>query len=242
MIADPRRVRFCSQSASIESRQGTNFSGSVLSPLVGGRPFIRRLLAAILLLAVFIGAVWLQREPLLRGAADLWILSDPVIHSDVVAVLGGDLEVRAFVAAEFYEKGLVAKVLVSQVPEKRSSIIGAIPGHTELNRRLLLKLGVPDAAIGTFGQANRNTKDEAVALRDWADRHGVSRIIIPTEVFAARRVRWIFSREFAGSSVRLEIPSFEPPHYSRAEWWKTEAGMIAFQNEIMKYLYYRLKY
>ena len=76
---------------------------------------------------------------------------------------------------------------------------------------VLLKLGVPDAAIEMFGQANRNTKDEAIALRDWADRHGVSRIVIPTEIFAARRLRWIFDREFAGSSVRLEIPAFEPP-------------------------------
>jgi hypothetical protein len=101
---------------------------------------------------------------------------------------------------------------------------------------------VPDTAIEMFGQANRSTKDEASALRNWADQHHVSRITIPTEIFAARRVRWIFNREFAGSSVQLQIPSFEPPEYTRAEWWKTEAGMIAFQNEIMKYLYYRLKY
>ncbi len=84
--------------------------------------------------------------------------------------------------------------------------------------------------------------DEAAALRNWADRHGASRIIIPTEIFSARRVRWIFNKEFAGSSARLAIASFEPPNYTGAEWWKTEAGMIAFQNEIMKYLYYRLKY
>ena len=107
---------------------------------------------------------------------------------------------------------------------------------------VLLKLGVPEAAIGIFGEANRNTRDEAAALRDWADRHGASRIVIPTEIFAARRVRWIFNRAFARSSVRLEIASFEPRHYTRAEWWKTEAGMIAFQNEVMKYFYYRLKY
>jgi hypothetical protein len=52
----------------------------------------------------------------------------------------------------------------------------------------------------------------------------------------------MLNREFAGSSVRLEIASFEPRHYTRAEWWKTEAGMIAFQNEIMKYIYYCFKY
>ena len=42
--------------------------------------------------------------------------------------------------------------------------------------------------------------------------------------------------------MQFKILSFEGPGYTRAEWWKTEAGMIAFQNEIIKYLYYRLKY
>jgi hypothetical protein len=204
--------------------------------------FPGRLVTAIFLLAVLVAGAWLGREPLLRGMADLWVVSDPVTRADVVAVLGGDLEVRPFVAAELYKKDLVTKVLVSQVMEGRSSKIGLIPGHSELNRMVLLKLGVPDAAIETFGEANKNTMDEASALRDWADRHDVSQIIIPTEIFAARRVRWIFNREFAGSSARPTIASFEPPNYTRAEWWKTEAGMIAFQNEIMKYLYYRLKY
>jgi uncharacterized SAM-binding protein YcdF (DUF218 family) len=212
-------------------------------PVPHRRPwFPGRLNTATFLLAVLVAGAWLGREPLLRGAADLWVVSDPVTRADVVAVLGGDLEVRPFVAAELFKKDLVTKVLVSQVIEGRSSKIGLIPGHSELNRMVLLKLGVPDAAIEMFGEANKNTMDEASALRDWADRHDVSRIIIPTEIFAARRVRWIFNREFAGSSARLAIASFEPPNYSRAEWWKTEAGMIAFQNEIMKYLYYRLKY
>jgi hypothetical protein len=160
----------------------------------------------------------------------------------VVVVLGGEVEVRPFAAAELYKKGLVTKVLVSQVAEAPSSKMGVIPGHSELNRLLLLKLGVPETAIEMFGQANRSTKDEASALRVWADEHRVSRIIVPTEIFAARRLRWVLNREFAGSSVHLEIPSFVSLAYTREEWWKTEAGMITFQNEIMKYLYYRLKY
>jgi hypothetical protein len=203
---------------------------------------IGRLATAIFLLAVLAGGIWLERAPLLRGAADLWIVSDPVMRSDVAVVLGGQIEVRPFVAAELYKNGLVTKVLVSQVAVARSTAIGAIPGHSESNRLLLLKLGVPDTAIEMFGQANRSTKDEASALRHWADEHPVSRIIVPTEIFAARRVRWIFDREFAGSTVHIEVPSFEPPDYTRVEWWKTEVGLITFQNEVLKYLYYRLKY
>ena len=36
--------------------------------------------------------------------------------------------------------------------------------------------------------------------------------------------------------MRLEIASFEPPDYAHAESWRTKPGMVAFQNEIMKYL------
>ncbi len=149
---------------------------------------------------------------------------------------------RPLVAADLYKKGLVNKVLISQVAEGRSVRIAELAGHSELNRKVPLNLGVPGTAIEMFGTANRNTMEEALALRDWAKRHGASMLIIPTEIFAARRVSWIFRREFSGENVRIEIPSFKSENYTRAEWWKTEVGIIAFQNEILKYIHYRWKY
>ena len=209
---------------------------------LGRRLWIGRFFAAILLITGLAYGLWAERAPLLRGAADLWIVSDQVTQSDVIAVLGGELIFRPFVAAELYKKGLAAKILVSQVREPRLTEFHSLPGHTEQIRMVLLKLGVPAGAIETFGNENNSTRDEAVALKDWADQHSVSRIIVPTDTFSARRAQWIFHREFAGSSVRLEIPSFEKTGYARDEWWKTKWGITAFQTEIMKYLYYRLKY
>jgi hypothetical protein len=202
----------------------------------------RRLLTIVLVLS-FVGVgAWLEREVLLRSAADFWIVSDPVTQADAAIVLGGGLGVRPFVAADLYRQGIVRKIVVSQVAEERFVNMGIIPGHTEINRKILLQLGVPDTAIETFGIANKNTADEAASLKDWADRNASSVLIIPTEIFSARRVRWIFRHEFSEKSVRIEVSSFEPERYSRAEWWKTEDGMIAFQNEVLKYIYYRLKY
>ena len=203
---------------------------------------LRRPLTIVLMLTfVFVG-MWLERESLLRRASDLWIVSDPVTQGDAVVVLGGGLGVRPFIAADLYRQGIVRKIVVSRVAEERFVNMGVIPGHTEINRKILLQLGVPDTAIETFGIANKNTADEAASLKDWADRNASSVLIIPTEIFSARRVRWIFRREFSEKSVRIEVPSFEPERYSRVEWWKTEDGMIAFQNEVLKYIYYRLKY
>jgi uncharacterized SAM-binding protein YcdF (DUF218 family) len=202
-----------------------------------------RLLVMILLLATATGSIWLEREPLLRGAADLWIVSDPVAgHADAVAVLGGGLETRPLAAAELYERGVVSKILVSQVARGHLSKIGTIPGHSELNRNALRSLGVPDSAVEMFGRANASTRDEAYALREWADRHPTSVIVIPTEIFPTRRVRWIFDRAFNGDSARFQIVAIEPHGYTRATWWKSEVGLIAFQNEILKYLYYRFRY
>ena len=122
-----------------------------------GRRFVSRLVAAILLVIVLVTGIWLERATLLQKAADLWIVSDPVTRSDVVAVLGGGVDTRPFVAAELYKKGVVTKVLVSQVQQTRSSKLLALPGHSELNRMVLQKLGVPEAAIEMFGQTNKNT-------------------------------------------------------------------------------------
>jgi hypothetical protein len=199
------------------------------------------MMVAVLASLVICG--WLGREALLRGAARTWIVSDPVTRADAIVVLGGNFQERPLMAAELYRRGLADKVLVSQMLEAEQVAVGASPSNTELNRAALLKLGVASSAIENFGTANTNTRDEAVALKEWAERNAASVFIIPSEVFSARRVRWIFNRELSGSAITIQVPSFEQPsYYTRSEWWKTEYGVMAFQNELLKYVYYRLKY
>ena len=84
-------------------------------------------------MAILCGVAWIEREALLRGAADLWIVSDPITPADVVVVLGGQIYTRPLEAAHLYANGLVKRVLLSEVEEGRSFGLGAVPGHTELN-------------------------------------------------------------------------------------------------------------
>ena len=201
---------------------------------------MRRLVTALLVAACLCVGAWIERKPLLEGMADLWTVSDAATHADAAVVLGGGLNVRPFAAADLYRRGLVNKVLISQVEEDRVTSIGVVLGHTETNRLVLLKLGVPNDAIETFGTANKNTMEEAFALRAWADRNNASVFIIPTEIFSTRRVRFIFGRELPGKEI--EVLSLDQPQYNKDDWWQTDIGLIAFQNEILKYIYYRLKY
>jgi uncharacterized SAM-binding protein YcdF (DUF218 family) len=186
-----------------------------------------RYAAVIFMLANVAVGGWLMRERVLVEAADLWIVSDPTSRADAIVVLGGGPEIRPVAAAQLWRRGLADKILLSQGSEDR-------------NR--LLRLGVPEDAIEKFGTAITNTRDEAVALREWAERNAASVFIIPSEIFSARRVRWTFRRQFFGMAVSIEVPSFEPPDYTRWNWWKTEKGVVAFRTEFLKYVYYRLRY
>jgi uncharacterized SAM-binding protein YcdF (DUF218 family) len=197
---------------------------------------------ALLLLALAGIGSWHYRVSLLYGAANAWIISDSIEPSDAVAILGGGLEQRPFAAADYYRRGLVPKVLLASSRTSPSVKLGVSPSDLALNRAVLTKLGVPETAIETFGNELSSTFEESIALREWVERNRAMRIIVPTEVFSSRRVRWMLERALAGTGTQVRVPALESYEYRRDEWWRKEQGLIAFQNELVKYAYYRFKY
>ena len=118
-----------------------------------------------------------------------------------------------------------------------------------LAREILLTNGVPESAIEMIGTNVTSTRDEALAARAWLLTHHASRItdhasriIIPTDIFHTRRVRWIFQKALRGSRTEVHVAAVEVPRYTATNWWHHEEGLIAFQNEVVKSLYYHLKY
>jgi len=193
------------------------------------------LLLLMLLLTVFSIAIWVSRGVLFRVVADFWIVSDAVSPAEAVAVLGGRLKTRAFAAADYYQKGLVRKILVSNERHAQSETL-----EDTSTRSVLIELGVTDTAIEFYGAELSSTYEEAVALREWALRTHAHRLIVPTEAFSSRRVRWVLERELAGTGTQVLVPVIDHPGYSRTELGKN--AFTAFKLEVMKYLYYRLKY
>jgi uncharacterized SAM-binding protein YcdF (DUF218 family) len=197
----------------------------------------------VLIMVVFaVGLAWAARASILRGMADLWVVSDEMGQADAIVVLGGGVDVRPFVAADLYKRGLAPQILVANVRYTPVEALKILPRQADLNREVLLKLGVPPAAIIGFGDGVSNTYEEARALRDWAASSQAMRLIIPTEIFPARRVRWIFQRELDSIGVHVTVLAFKPSEYGLEDWWRHEQGLITFQNEVIKFVYYRLKY
>jgi len=210
--------------------------------MIAGNAALRRLLYIFAACILIVLAAWLERDTLLRGAGHWWAISDPLEPADAIVVLGGGLDVRPFAAADLYKQGLAPKIVVSNSRLTPVERLQLLPPHAELNRQVLLKLNVPAEAISLFGKSLSNTYDEARALLDWAQATGAKRVIIPMESFSTRRVRWIFNRELGRANAVAEIYGVPPLEFGPDDWWRHETGVVSFQNEILKYAYYRLKY
>ena len=195
---------------------------------------------AIALLAV--GFAWSEREPILQHLAAWWVVSDELTHADAIVVLGGSIDVRPFAAADLYKRGYADKVLVLNVQLSRAERLGFVRSHTQLNTDVLVKLGVPAEAIVIVGENVSSTWEEAQAVRAWAAEARPKIILIPTELFTARRTGWIFKRELDAIGVQVIVHAYPPADYTLADWWRNRYGLIDFNNEVLKYLYYRVRY
>ena len=195
---------------------------------------------ALVLIVLAVTIAWIARAAILRGVAELWVVSDPLDHADAIVVLGGRIDVRPFAAADLYRRGFAPRVLISNLVRDLLATMQLWPGQTELTRRLLLKLGVPAEAIVEFGDGVSSTYEEARAILDWTKSSGARAVIIPTDPFPTRRVRWTFQHEAASTGVRVIVHPIQLRAYSVDDWWHDERGLIDFQNEVIKFFYYRL--
>lgn len=196
----------------------------------------------IAVITLVIGLAWLGREPIFSQIGAWWVVSDVAVKADAIVLLGGDFDVRPFAAAELYKRGLADTILLSNVWMGRAERLGLIPSHTELNREVLLKLDVPAAAIVTFGESLSTTQQEAAAVRQWAIGSHATRVIVPTELLATRRTRWVFDHELAPIGVQVVVSAYPADRYTFDNWWRDRSGVVDFNNEVLKYLYYRLRY
>jgi uncharacterized SAM-binding protein YcdF (DUF218 family) len=204
--------------------------------------WFKRLVVALLLVCVLLAGCWLSRAPLLRGAAGAWIVNQPLSRADVIVVLGGGLDTRPFEAARLFHQGIAPRILVMNPKLSPANELGLIPTDADLTRNILLKMNVPARDILVPADLVTNSFDEAIVVRYWSRANGIRRLIIPTDIFHTRRVCWLYGKELKGTGVQVEIEAVPVRQYTADDWWQHEEGVIAFQNEVLKYAYYRLKY
>jgi uncharacterized SAM-binding protein YcdF (DUF218 family) len=206
------------------------------------RRWLRWLACLLAALGALVVAGYVFRAPLLSGLARAWVVNEPAARADAIVILGGGVENRPFAAAKLFHDGVAPKVLYMDVKLGPAEELGVVPTEAEQTRRILLGNNVPESALLAVGTNIASTYDESRAVRAWAKLTGATSIVITTDPFHTRRARWIFRHELRDTPVKIYVVAVDPVRYKIKDWWRNEEGLIQFQNEVIKSVYYWVKY
>jgi len=177
--------------------------GSILSSLI-----------SLIFVVVLCLALYLARHPLMRFAAEEWIVEDPLQRSDAIIVLSDDnfYADRVTQAAVLYRHGMAPLVVAS------GRKLRPYAGIAELMEHDLVERGVPKDKILRVSHQAENTREEAIALRPQAVEHRWRSVIIVTSNYHTRRARYIFSRIFPASTV-VRVSGAKDGDFAPETWW-----------------------
>ena len=107
---------------------------------------------------------------------------------------------------------------------------------------MLLRRGVPAEAIEILGGVGTSTFAEARLVRDYCRVHGLKSILVVTTAFHTARSRWVFQKVLRETGVKIHLAAADHPFFTEANWYTKDEGLVAYFNESIKTIYYRLVY
>ena len=188
-------------------------------------------LAVLVLLCFFAGIIYFARHPLLRAAAQFWIVQDRIEPAEVIIVIGDDdfAAHRTAEAAALFRAGWAPQIVAS------GRMLRPYASIADFMTRDLISQGVPASAIVRFSHMAGNTLDEAAALRVLVIQKGWRRILLVTSNYHTRRARYIF-RKVLPAGVSLEVVGASDPEFQPDTWWESRQGRKTMFLESVGYL------
>jgi uncharacterized SAM-binding protein YcdF (DUF218 family) len=196
------------------------------------------------LLVLLVGLAFIFRARLLTAAAEYLVVDDSPRPAEILFLLNGDYNTRPFQAARLYQQGLAPRIVIARVEGQPADVLGLVQNETSISVAVMEKLGVPADKILILEVPGgvTSTYDEAVVLRDYVRQNSIHSVLLVTSAFHTRRARWIVTRELAGLPVTLEVSAVPYGGFDATNWWRSENGLIALNNEYIKLFYYFWKY
>lgn len=196
----------------------------------------RRATVAIVFLVVWLFVAW--------RLARWLIVHDSLPRADAILVLSGsatNIE-RAQRAATLYNEGRARKIILTNdnVQTGWSQEEQANLFYFEHSQQILRRFGVPQESIEVIRSPVFSTHDEAVLLKDYSARHGLSSLLVVTSAYHSRRALWTFRQVFQGSNTQVGVEpvdtGFQTP--APSTWWLHLRGWELVPTEYLKLVVY----
>ena len=209
---------------------------STLAPKTGDSRNRRRLVTVTVLLLTVV-ALYAGRRHLLPWAARWLDVGEKPALAEYVFVLGGDENVRPFVAAAIVRAGLAKKALASHVYCPPGADDGILISQQRRICEAIKRRGVPAEDVEAVGGQLRTTYDEASALASFLASPSAladARVLVVTSHYHTRRARWIFAQVFGAKADHMQFISAPVDHFTLDNWWQNEEGFTTIVGENVK--------
>lgn len=196
------------------------------------------LLSALVLAVLGVAVLGIFRVRIARAAARAWVVDERPVPSDAIVLLSGGVPSRPLAAAWLFNHGYAPLIVGTDIyidPE-------LVTPETSVTSAILTGSGVPKESVVWLTPTVNSTLDEAMAVLEWARANHAQRVIVTTDPFHTRRAKWVFRQVLGASGIDTVVVAAQPRDYSVDEWWRSETGLIEFQNEIIKFVYYRFHF
>lgn len=204
--------------------------------------FKRKLLRIIGVLMLLFLLLFAFRKQIMQFAGNQLIYTHEFEYIQHAFVLSGQAKERGALAAELSNQGKIGEIIctgANQPPDL--AVYDSDLLESELTVMQILKLAKnPELKISAL-KVGTSTKEEADAILEYCIQNQIDTAVIISSLFHTRRIHNTFSKKFKKRDITILIAGAESEMYNENEWWKSEYGLIAVNNEYIKLIYYKLK-
>lgn len=165
-----------------------------------------------------------------------WLIrEDTLVKSDAIVVLSGSMPARAEEAAHVFKMGYAPEIWVSRPDSPAGELqdLGiSFTGEEVYNREILIREGVPSAAIRIFPQPIENTEDEVQEILQQMHELNKQRVIIVTSPPHTRRVRALWQK-LSNGQLQMGAHAAYEDSFNADGWWKSTHDTFSVMRELM---------
>lgn len=204
---------------------------------------MKKLLSVIILFAMLWAVFSTFHEPVLRSIGRCLIHEDSLQKSDAIVVISGSAFERGNKGAELLNAGFAKSIICpgGNLDLNYLILFGDSVYESDITKKKIVQNGVPDTLVYCTHEGTSTIEEAQTILRYCVQQH-VSSIIVVSSFFHTARVNRVYRKVFANSSIRVAVRGAHSVRFDEDNWWKSEDGLIGFNNEMMKSLYYFLKH
>ncbi|MEI6312296.1 MAG: YdcF family protein [Bacteroidota bacterium] len=186
-------------------------------------------------------SLYLFRISIFKSAAGFLIQEDKIPSSSQACyILSGNAFDRGNKAIELYKSNKVMHFYCSgENLSNDLKAFGINKKECALQKEYLVKNQVPDSCISLI-EKGTSSYEELKAIDKYCHEHYIDRAIIVSSKFHTRRIQLILDKMEAYTS--FTVIGASSSNFKELEWWNSEYGLIALNNEYVKWMYYKLKY